>query len=72
MTIFKLFGKRLLEVCHSAVKLFLCDVHIVNLYVEILTSRETVAFIILNFIVSDNHRKVVNSLAVAECADVIF
>lgn len=46
MILFKLFGERLLIFYHSTIKFLFDDDNIVNLVVEVLAYRKTIAFLL--------------------------
>lgn len=68
MTFCKLFGKNLLVVRHSGIKLIFGYIYIINLDVEILSGRKRISFFFY-LIVSNSHGKIFYSFLSLECAD---
>ena len=67
----ELGGEGLFVVCHARVEFVGCDVDIVDFDVEVLSSRERVAFLFY-LVVRDYDREVVDGLAIEEGRDDAF
>ncbi len=72
VTLFKLLCQCGFIFTHPSVELLFRYIHIVNLYVEILSCREAVTFL-LYFIVADGNREIIHSLLVLEgCNNLLY
>lgn len=71
MAFSKLFGKRLAERSHANIEFLLCDIHIFNFNVEILTSRKGIVFL-LNIVIRHTNREIINSFTFTESGNNFF
>lgn len=71
MTLGKLLCERLTIRIHTSCELLLCNIYVINLDVEILTSGERVAFF-LDLVVGYSNGEIVYSLALSKCRDYLL
>lgn len=71
MAFYKLFGKRLLVIRHTSIKLIFGYIHIINLDVEILPGRKRIS-LLFDFFIANCHREILYGFLALECTDNLF